>query len=119
MSVRPIDPDEFATTTGETSGGQEQKELLEIEALDGTFHREEGICVRYGLKQAIATPGPVDGHDANVMAPTERHAIQHLFLFSHCRSQLSDRSEKHHRGGRRAQLCAQKSSVSFLQPLVG
>ena len=56
VHVGPIDPDEFATTIGETSGGQEQKELLEIEALDGTFHREEGICVRYGLKQAIATP---------------------------------------------------------------
>src|SRR5580704_16747451 len=66
----PVDADKFAAAIGKAGRRQEQKELLEIETLDGTFHGQHGVIVRDGIEKAIATPGSVDAHDADFLAST-------------------------------------------------
>src|SRR5271163_3862515 len=43
VHVGSVDADKFTSAVSETGGGQEQKELLEIEALDRTLDRQHGI----------------------------------------------------------------------------
>jgi hypothetical protein len=45
VHFRAVDPDELASAIGETGGRKQQKELLQVEALDGTFHVEHGVVL--------------------------------------------------------------------------
>jgi hypothetical protein len=111
IHIGSVDANEFATTIGKTRGRQEQKELLEIEALDRAVHRQHGVIIRYGLEQTIATPRSVDSHDANIIASAERHAIEYLFLFSRCRSQLPE--ARIGAEGHRRYLCKKSNAFPF------
>src|ERR1700689_1283534 len=57
-----VDPGQFATAIGETRGGQQQEEFLEMQSIDGAFDREFGAGLRNVFHRAIAPPGAVDAH---------------------------------------------------------
>lgn len=73
---RAVDPDQLASAIGKPGGRKQQKEFLEIEALDGTFHGEHGVAIGDRVELTIPAPGPVDRHDADVVAAAEGDAFQ-------------------------------------------
>src|SRR5579871_4641129 len=93
IHVGSVDADEFAAAVGKTRGGQEQKELFKIEALDRALNRQQSVGIRYGLKQAIVAPGTVDGHDAHIVDAGERDPIKALFFLAHGPKRLSQRKK--------------------------
>jgi hypothetical protein len=81
--------DEFASAKGRASRRQQQKELLEIEALNGALHGQDRIVVRYRLELTVPTPGPVDAHDAGAICTAERNALRCLVVVNCRRDMLS------------------------------
>src|ERR1700731_2360265 len=75
IHLRAVDADKFASAIGQAGRRQQQKELLEIEALNGALHREDGVGVRYGVEQAFPAPRTVNGHDADAISAAERDAF--------------------------------------------
>jgi hypothetical protein len=55
-----VDADQLTAAIGETGGRQEQKELLEVEALDRTVNRQHRIVVGNGVEKTLAAPGAID-----------------------------------------------------------
>ena len=76
------------------------------------------VVVGDGLEDAIAPPGSVDRHDADIMATAERHAIRCLFLFAHRRSQLASQDNRSE-NEITAQICAQESNVALFATVSG
>src|SRR6202035_1064003 len=93
IDLGAVDADELASAIGQAGGGQQQKELLEIEALNRAFDGEDGVVVRYGLEQAIAAPRSIDAHDADAIPAAEGHAFRCLAILGHW-------SERPHRSAR-------------------
>src|SRR5579872_6156862 len=89
IHLGPVDADELAAAIGKPGRGQQQEEFLEIETLDRTFHRQRSVVVGDRVEEAIAAPGSVDPHDADVVAPAERHAFGYILLIIHWRNQHS------------------------------
>src|SRR6202022_4347727 len=83
IHLRAVDADKFASAIGQAGRRQQQKELLEIEALNGALHREYGVVVRYGVEEAIPAPRTVNGHDADAISAAERHAFRSLGVICH------------------------------------
>src|ERR1700692_4720705 len=78
-----VDADKFASAIGEAGRRQQQKKLLEIEALNGALHGQEGVIVRYRIEHTVPTPGPVDAHDADAVSVAERNALRCLVVVRH------------------------------------
>ena len=83
VHFRAVNPDKLATAIGEAGGGKQQKELLEVQALDRAFDREHGVVVGDRVELTIPAPSPINGHDADVIATAEGHALQTLAIFCH------------------------------------
>jgi hypothetical protein len=71
VELRAVDAGQFAAAIGEASRGQQQEELLEIEAFNRALDGQHRIDIRYRGEQALPAPGSVDAHDANAKAVAE------------------------------------------------
>src|ERR1035437_8147692 len=83
IDFRAVDADKLASAVGQAGRRQQQKELLEIEALNGSLHGKYGVGVRYGIEETVSTPCPVNAHDADAKSVAERHAFLSFVAICH------------------------------------
>src|SRR4029079_18583557 len=78
-----IDAHQFTAAVGKSGRRQQQEELLEVQPLDRAFHGEDGVGVGNRVELAVAAPGAVDRHDADVIAAAESHALRIFSILGH------------------------------------
>jgi hypothetical protein len=83
VNFRAVDADKFASAIGQAGRRQQQKELPEIEALNGALDGKYGVVVRDGIQQTVAAPCPVNPHDTDAISTAERHALRCFVVIRH------------------------------------
>src|SRR5260370_25637966 len=83
VNFRAVDTNKFASAIGQAGRRQQQKELLEIEALNGALDGKYGVGVGYGVEETVPTPRSVNAHDADAISAAERHAFGSFVVLCH------------------------------------
>src|SRR6266702_6335593 len=78
-----VDAHQLAAAVGKAGGRQQQEELLQVQALDRAFHREDGVGVGDRVQLAVAAPGAIDGHDADIIAAAECYPFRAFSILCH------------------------------------
>src|SRR4029078_8524796 len=81
-----IDPGQLAAAIGKAGGGQQQEELLELQALDGTFDAELRAGFRDVFHHALSAPSAVDTHHMRGDATFEYDALAFALFCRHSRA---------------------------------
>src|SRR5450631_2413495 len=91
VDLGAVDADKLASAIGQAGRRQQQKELLEIEALNGALNGQDRVVVRDGHEQTVAAPGAVNAHDADAIPTAEGYPFR-------CFAVVCHRSKPRHRG---------------------